>query len=420
MENPILIFSGFLFGSLLIFLGFVFLIFAISLFKKEEKGNLQPKISIIIPAFNEADNIKDCLNSVFESDYPQDKIEVLVVDDGSNDKTAEIAREFKKAKVITMKNAGKSAALNRGISEATHEYIVTIDADMILDKHCLDELLKPFSNSKIGATNANCKVKNNNSILCYYQNIEYHYNNLISNSFSKVFGQSMWFFGAVACYRRDVLKKIGLFKKVLAEDMYVSLEITKAGYNTKNVREAIGYTTVPASIKELYLQRYRWCIGGLQAVIKNRSIISRKSSPSTFFLAFTQFWGAAYSILALPTIAYMVMFWLPSNSSSLFSAGFYLFRWFSIFGIFYLIYKINTWGIAYYSLFGILSGLISTAMILASLKMFKDSLSLKNIFSIIFYFPYTIALNIIIAISILRPSTWRTTNLKEEAINDRP
>ncbi|MBI2134255.1 glycosyltransferase family 2 protein [Candidatus Woesearchaeota archaeon] len=409
MENPIFILSGLIFGVLLIFLAFIFTIFIISLFTRERAVDFKPNISIIVPAFNEEENLRECLLSIYSSSYPPDLMEVIVIDDGSTDRTAAIAREFSKAKLIAAPHNGKSNALNKGIEASSREFIVTVDADMVLDRKCIEELVKPFSNSNIGATTANCKVKNNNGILGLFQDIEYHYNNLISNSFSKVFKNSMWFFGAVACYRKDALKKAGSFKKVLAEDMLIALDITKAGYKTANVQKAIGHTMVPASVTELFNQRYRWCIGGLQAVTKNRDMISQ---PSTFFLAFTQFWGAIYSIICIPLIIYIFAYWLPSNSTSILTAAFYVFRWLNLFGIVYLIYKVNEWGIRYYTLFGVLSGIISTVMILASLRVFNAKISLKNILAITFYFPYTLMLNAIIAISIFSPDTWKLLEAK--------
>ncbi|GEM_PF-1311052 len=415
MVNVMLVLAGAVFGSMLLFLMIVLSVFIAATLKKEKKyGTYTPNVSIIIPAYNEAAAIRECLDSVLRLDYPKHKTEIIVVDDGSEDRTADIARAYGKhgVKLIRTRHEGKPAALNAGIKKAKYNILFTVDSDTVLDRKCLAEIVKPLADRTIAATTANCRVKNKSSLLGMFQNIEYHYNNLISNSFSKAFNQGSWFFGAIACYRKDALQRIGLFKQgALAEDMQAALEIAKSGYKAMNIKSAIGYTHVPESIKELYRQRYRWSIGGMQAVMKNRKAFSRKTSPSTYFLGFTQFWGPVYSLLCLPIIAYLVAYWLPYNSSSFMSLFLYLFRWFSITGIFYVIYKISAWGIAYYTLFGILSGILSTAMILASLNMYKDR-SLKNLAPIFFYFPYTILLNSIIIISVIRSLTAENSLLR--------
>ncbi|MBI2574422.1 glycosyltransferase family 2 protein [Candidatus Woesearchaeota archaeon] len=414
MVNVILVLAGAVFGSMLLFLMIVLSVFIAATLKKEKKYRAYtPCVSIIIPAYNEEATIRECLDSVLKLDYPKHKTEIIVVDDGSDDRTADIARAYGKhsVKLIKTGHKGKPAALNAGIKKARYNILFTVDADTALDKRCLAEIVKPFADRTIAATTANCRVKNKSSLLGLFQNIEYHYNNLVSNSFSKAFSQGSWFFGAIACYRKDALQRIGLFKNVFAEDMQAALEIARSGYKVMNVNGAIGYTYVPESIKELYRQRYRWSIGGIQAVVKNRKAFSRQTSPSTYFLGFTQFWGPIYSLLCLPIIAYLVAYWLPYNSSSFMSLFLYLFRWFSVTGIFYVIYKISAWGIAYYTLFGILTGIVSTAMILSALHIYKDR-SIRNLVAIFFYFPYTILLNSIIIISVARSLASRNSLLR--------
>ncbi|MBI3051559.1 glycosyltransferase family 2 protein [Candidatus Woesearchaeota archaeon] len=404
MANLMLVFSGILFGSLLLFLLFVFSVFIVGLFRREPEVSFSAPVSVVIPAYNEEANIKRCIRSVLASDYPAG-FEVIVVDDDSSDRTVEIARELarrdRRVSVVQERHGGKSAALNAGIRRARNEFVFTLDADTIVEKDCIAELMRPFADSKVAAASANCRVLNSAGVLGWFQNIEYHYNNLISSSFSRVFGQSMWFFGAAACYRKPVLEKIGFFKReMLAEDMNVSLEVIKAGFKSVNVRKAVGWTSVPESVPELFRQRYVWCIGGLQAVLRNFRLLGR--SVPVFFLGFTQFWGTLYSLLAIPVIAYLVFYWLPYNSGSLFSVLLYLFRWFSIVGTFFVIYKIPEWGIAYYTLFGILSGIVSMVMIVSALRMFNDRMWLRNAAAVFFYFPYTILLNLIIVASIVR------------------
>ncbi len=407
MKDVVMLLSGLLFGILFSFLVLIFLIFIVSIFFNRKKRVFEPKVSIVIPAYNEEKNIDSCLKSIFNSNYPKNKLEVIVVDDGSTDKTLKIVKDYKKARVVKQNHLGKVEALNLGALNSSYNFILTVDADTTLDKNCLRELLTPFSDKNIGATTGNNNVKNNKSIISAFQNVEYHFSNLIRNSFSTVFNNGIWFSGSLACYRKTALKKIGYFKKdTLAEDQDIALEIKKAGYRTINVSTASGYTIVPTKFKELYKQRARWWIGTLQSIVKNKELFSRKASPSIIFLYINQFWWSFYAFLSLPLIIYQINYWLPYNSQNLFSIFSYFFKWFSLMGPAYVIYKIPDFGISIYSIFGVLSGIITTILSIAALRMFKDKISLKNIFAIFFYFPYTIVLNIIILISLLRHRFW--------------
>lgn len=406
MTDAVMMMGGIFFLLVFSFLFFIFTVWFFSLFVKKENYQYEPNVSILIPAYNEEKNIGHCLESVNKSDYPKEKMEIILIDDGSADNTMKIAQK-NGANVITQNHKGKSAALNLGLHHAKHEFIFTLDADTVIEPHCLRELVRPFAEHDVGATTGNSKVKNTNTMVGMFQSVEYNYNNLIRSSFSKLFKNGIWFFGALACYRKKLLLKIGGFKTdTLAEDMDTALEIKQEGYRTVNVQNALGYTMAPSTVRELYRQRARWWIGTLQSLLKNRSLFTKKSSASIKFLFINQFWWSFYAFLSLPIIIYQVNYWLPYNSQDFLTLAGYLFRWFTLTGPVYVLYKIPEWGISMYSIFGVLSGIISTVMIVAAIRMFSDRSHFKNIFVLVFYFPYTILLNIVILLSILRCRFW--------------
>ena len=407
MKDLIMLLSSVLFGILFSFLLFVFSVFIISRFFKRTYTNFEPKVSVIIPAYNEGKNIRDCLNSIYESRYPRNKVEVIVVDDGSTDDTLKVAKKYFGVKILRQNHLGKVEALNLGARNSSHHFLLTVDADTTLGRDCIRELLKPFSDKSIGATTGNNNVRNKKSMISTFQNVEYHFSNLIRDSFSTVFKNGIWFSGSLACYSKSTLQKIGYFKKdTLAEDQDVALEIKKAGFKTINTSKAIGYTIVPTKIKELYHQRSRWWIGTLQSIFKNKELFSLKSSPSLLFLYINQFWWSFYAFLSLPLIMYQINYWLPYNLQNTYSFVSYLFKWFSLLGPIYVIYHIPDFGVSLYSIFGVLSGIMTTILSIAALRQFKDSVSLKNMLAVFFYFPYTIVLNMIILISLLKHRFW--------------
>ncbi len=407
MKDMIMLASSILFGILFAFLCFIFTIFIISRFMKRTYKKYEPKVSVVIPSYNEEKNISSCLGSVFSSNYPKQNLEVIVVDDGSTDNTINIVKKYSNVKLLKQKHLGKVEALNYGIKKSSRELVVTIDADTVLDKNCIRDLAAPFSNKIIAATSGNNHVKNKNSIIGTFQNIEYHFSNLIRISFSTVFDNGIWFSGSLACYRKSAIKRTGYFKKdTMAEDQDIALELKRAGYKTLNVSTAVGHTIVPDNVKDLYIQRSRWWIGTLQSIVKNRKLFSRKSSPSILFLFVNQYWWSFYSFLSLPLIIYQINYWLPYNSQTILDISSYLFKWFSLLGPAYVLYKLPVYGISIYSIFGVLAGIMTTALSISALRIFRDKLSFQNLLAIFFYFPYTIVLNIIILISMLRTRFW--------------
>ena len=390
------------FGVLVFFVLFGFLLFlfgvvGVAMFKKDSKAVFSPPVSVVIPMYNESKNIADCLDSIRACSYAG-MVEIIVVDDGSTDDSVAIARSLG-ARVLNQDHAGKVEALNFGIKEAENEFVVTIDADTVVDTHFLTEIIRPFFESDVVATSGAAKVKNRHTFLGMFQNVEYHHNNLLGSSFSKVFNTGTWFMGALAAYRKSIMEEVGYFKKdTITEDMDIVLELKQRGYRTINVAKAFGYTVVPTTVKGFIDQRTRWWLGVLQALKKNQGSWFRKDIPTTF-LFINQWWWTMYAFVSFPLIAYQVHFWFPQEG--IVQAGAYLFRWFSIVGPFYVLYKLPEWGINLYNIFGVLSGILSLLLVGRALQFYGDRLTIKNLAVIVFYFPYTIFLNVVICLSII-------------------
>ncbi len=385
---------------------FMTIIIIIGLFKKRKYKKYEPNISILVPAYNEEKNIEDCLTSIFSSSYPKSKYEVIVIDDGSTDDTSKLLKNLKKKHeeliVINGNHKGKSASLNLGLKISKHDYILLVDADTVLKNDSISKIIAPFYNNSIGATTGSCLVKNKKGILGAFQDVEYPYINIIRKSFSDVFSNVSWFLGAFSCYRKDVLNKIGGFKKdTQSEDIDISLEIYGEGFNSLNVSDAYAYTTVPLTILGYIKQRLRWYVGVLQVLKKHRTKFSVKTNFSINYLFINQIWWSIYAVLSLPLIAYQFFYWLPFNNDSFFNIFMYTFNWFSIFGAIKVLYMVPVWGISFVSLFGVLAGIISVFIIIYSIYLFGEKMNLKKLLALIFYFPYTILINLIVIIGVI-------------------
>ncbi|MCP3684164.1 MAG: glycosyltransferase family 2 protein [bacterium] len=386
------------------FLFFLFITAIIAVFKKRpayEVPEKLPKISIIIPAFNEEKNIRTCLKSVFNSDYDKKLMEVIVVDDGSRDNTAEIAKKFKNIRLVEGKHKGKSEALNLGVKKAKNELIVAIDADITLQRDTIKNLVAPILQKDVAATNAIAVIGSPKTMIGYFQMVEYALNNVIRVSFSKVFGNTVWFFGFVACYKKSVLKQIGYFKRdTLTEDMDICLEMYRQKYRIVTVREAMISTKECSSVNSLIKQRMRWYYGALQSLVKSRNLLqSQKKSVPVMFLFGNQFWWTFFAFVFFPLTAYQVYYWMPD---SIIETALYIFRWFSVIGPFYVLYKIPVWGVNFLNIFGVMSGIITLLMTSVAIVKFNGKVHLKTAFVLFFYFPYTIILDIAIVAGVIK------------------
>jgi poly-beta-1,6 N-acetyl-D-glucosamine synthase len=232
-----------------------------------------PKVSILVPAFNEENCIADTLDSIIEASYPNK--EIIVVDDGSTDNTAKIAMHYDSegVKVFSKENGGKSSALNYGIALSSGDLIIIVDADSIIERRAITEVVKKFQNPEVVAVCGNIKVRNRNNFLTKCQTLEYIFSINIMKRALDVFGSITVVPGALGAFRRGALTEGGSYDKdTLTEDFDTTLKILKTGKVVQASSYASAYTEAPATIRELYKQRMRWYRGNYQSVFKHRDI----------------------------------------------------------------------------------------------------------------------------------------------------
>ena len=275
---------GFFIVAILLIIIRLLLIAVLAIFQRiKEKKNTSlapsdyfPKVSIIVPGYNEEVNAARTVDNLLMSDYPN--FEVVFVDDGSKDSTYKIVSEkfanHPKVKVLTKENGGKATALNLGIQHASGEIMVCIDADTILKTDAVSKLIQPFSDPKIGAVAGNVKVGNTLNALTHWQSIEY----ITSQNFDRrafdTINAILVVPGAIGAFRKDVIEEINGFKSdTLAEDCDLTLRILRAGYSIKTSNEAIALTEAPETVNMFMKQRLRWTFGMMQSFWKHRDLL---------------------------------------------------------------------------------------------------------------------------------------------------
>ncbi|WP_415887439.1 glycosyltransferase [Neptuniibacter sp. QD37_6] len=270
-------------------------------------------MSVLIPAWNEEVGIINTLRSALAADY--NNYEVIVINDGSTDKTHQLLSEFIaqfnpnnpiKLRYFALENGGKAKALNHALQYAKGEIVITIDADSLMHPKAIRNMVKKFSSDKVAAVAGNVAIGNGHAGLGIIQQLEYLCGFFMKRADS-VFNAVYIIGGAAAAYRRSVLIEAGGFDhNVITEDIEISTRILGMGYHCRYAPDAIIYTEGPSDLKSLCNQRLRWKYGRFQTFIKHRQLFFNSSKTNNYYLSWLLLPTALYAefllLLELPLL----------------------------------------------------------------------------------------------------------------------
>jgi cellulose synthase/poly-beta-1,6-N-acetylglucosamine synthase-like glycosyltransferase len=283
--------------------------------RKEMKQRVTvfPRVSIIVPAYNEELLLSKTIETLIEAEYPNK--EIIIVDDGSIDKTYEIAKRYqsKDIKVITRPNGGKFAALNTGLVFASGEIIITVDADSLIARAAIIEIVRGFQNPDVVGVAGNLKVFNRKKFLAKLQAMEYIIQiHVIRRAFEN-FGAITVASGAFSAFRRTAIDECGRYDPDrLLEDFDLTIKLLKSNRIMQGNIEAICYTEAPETVRDVYKQRLSWYRGDFQNFWKHRDaffnprfgIMHRLTLP---YMLIAMTFVPLVSILIIVTSVLMVM-----------------------------------------------------------------------------------------------------------------
>jgi peptidoglycan-N-acetylglucosamine deacetylase len=258
--------------------------------KNYATADYAPRVAILIPAYNEEKVIVRTIRSVMMSTYKN--MRIVVVDDGSTDKTYDVAREAYPADlasgrliVLTKPNGGKADALNFALEKIDEEIYVGIDADGVIAHDAIANLVPHFANPRIGAVAGNAKVGNRVNLWTRWQALEY----ITSQNFERraldLFDVVMVVPGAIGAWRTSAVKDgHGYHSNTVAEDADLTMNLLEQGYCVIYEDQALAFTEAPVTADGLIRQRFRWSFGILQAIWKHRGAISKHRAMGLFAL----------------------------------------------------------------------------------------------------------------------------------------
>lgn len=278
-----------------------------------------PLVSILVPAYNEAETIAETVHHLQNLNYPN--YEVIVINDGSKDQTAEVLRglsdQVSRLRVINLlKNSGKANALYMGLAASRGEILITLDADALLDPEALNFMVPHFTTpqfgERVGAVTGNPRVRNRSSLLGKIQVVEYASIIGLIKRAQRILGKVMTVSGVIVAFRKRALVDCGLWDKdLITDDIGVTWKLQRRFWDVRYEPQAVCWMLVPETLKGLFKQRVRWSQGGLEVLLRHWDIFfdyrQRRLLPIYITEVLSVIWSVAWVVTAVMMILGVVL-----------------------------------------------------------------------------------------------------------------
>lgn len=364
------------------------------LFVKRPQGKKErdfKSITIAVPAHNEEQYIEACVRSIIAADFPGEK-EIIVFDDGSTDRTSEIAKAIDGIELVRTDHRGKSLNINSAIARAKGELFAIVDGDGEIAKDAIVEMMKELERERVAGASCPIFIKNRTTHIIPWLHIEILHGALMRLIMSKI-DANIVTSGQFCMFRTDALREVGGFNTgTFSEDMDISVRLIRRGYRVGFSETARCWTNMPSDFKWLLGQRYRWCRGNLNVILShqrlNTSWIDLYTFPLILFGYFQAVIMGGISLTKL-TIGYWNLyachgvFFGPEVTA-------YLLNWLSILGL-------MSWSIRFFAgqvpvtavtVCGVLAGLLTYPLYIYAIWRFDRRFDVYHIVPLLFMAPY--------------------------------
>jgi biofilm PGA synthesis N-glycosyltransferase PgaC len=226
-----------------------------------------PRVALVVAAYNEEDYIRDKILNTRELDYPAEKLEVIFVTDGSSDRTPDIVREYEFIRLLHQpERKGKIAAVNRAMQYVESPLVVFCDANTLLNKECLREIVKHYADPKVGGVAGEKKILTHGkgAGAAAGEGLYWKYESILKKLDSELYS-TMGAAGELFSVRKDLLDEVP--EGTIIEDFVQSLKLCEKGYVVRYEPNAWAAEAPSASIKEEMKRKVRICAGAFQAMI---------------------------------------------------------------------------------------------------------------------------------------------------------
>jgi len=247
-------------------------------FAQPERNVVTPPVSVLIPCYNEGENVEETLTHALALDYPD--FEVIAINDGSGDSTGEMLDRLcalhPRLRVAHLaRNQGKAMALQAGALLARHDLLIGIDGDALLDAHAAYWMVRHFvAEPQVGAVTGNPRVRNRSTLLGRVQVGEFSSIVGMIKRAQQSFGRLFTVSGVITAFRRSAVHQVGYWSPdMLTEDIDVTWKLQRAGWKVRFEPNALVWILMPETLRGLWKQRLRWAKGGAQVLRKNFQVL---------------------------------------------------------------------------------------------------------------------------------------------------
>lgn len=242
--------------------------------KRAISTDFEPEVAFVVPCYNEADCIENKIRNCRALDYPADKFKLILITDGSNDGTPEIARKFKGVQVLhEQKRAGKSAAENRVMKHVNSPIVIFSDANTILPPQAVREIVKHYADPRVGAVSGEKRIlsKDKDSATGAGEGLYWKYESFLKKLDSELYS-IVGAAGELFSFRKELYTE--LEEDTILDDFVESLRIAEKGYRVIYEPGAYAMETASASVKEELKRKIRICAGGWQSMSRLTSLLN--------------------------------------------------------------------------------------------------------------------------------------------------
>ncbi len=242
-----------------------------------EKENELPFVSILMSIFNEEEVIAEKIDSILESNYPPDKIEIIVGSDNSSDASDLImeryAKKYENIKFFPFKERqGKPGVINKIFADSKGSIIILSDANVFFHENTIFELAKQFKNNEIGLVDTHMINKGLKKDGISIQESAYISREVkIKNFESDIWGTMMGPFGGCYSIRRELYKPVP--SNFLVDDFYINMKVLQKGYKAINNLESIVFEDVSNNLKDEFRRKTRIATGNFQNLNQFRKLL---------------------------------------------------------------------------------------------------------------------------------------------------
>jgi biofilm PGA synthesis N-glycosyltransferase PgaC len=271
----------------------------------------RPLVSIIVPCFNEEENVQEVVHALSHLNYPN--YEIICVNDGSRDRTGaildELVESYPKLRVVHQaKNQGKAVGLNTAALIAKGEFLLCIDGDAVVDRNAIPWMLAHFESSpRVGAVTGNPRIRTRSTLLGRVQVGEFSSIVGLTKRAQRIYGRIFTVSGVMVMFRRRALLQVGFWSPdMLTEDIDISWKLQTNHWDVRFEPNGVCWILMPETLRGLWKQRLRWAMGGVQ-VIRKYSYIFGKWRMRLMWLIYCEY---ITSVLWAYSIGLLLLIWI--------------------------------------------------------------------------------------------------------------